>query len=390
MEAKIHTVPQDFTEFSLPLPVCLLGEEQHLLGLGSVLVATSQRAHMRIEEQAVPEFHIHIQNARGDSTEEARALKQKWQELLGEFVLHSPGELEGLRVVFDAGVLTESVRARSVLASPHFGVALLCAALAHRTTSEDIPAQDIARETCGLLGQLDAPRRYSAARAYARAALCLRGGARFVECGGGTINVQQMIPPESLILVGPGETNPAVANDMDLERVPRALEKMGADAADLVASSDEELGEFFQLASDHLNDDETMAVYGLLRIHQLITSFLENLSEDFKDHDVLAERCDEESDILERYFGFNCAPYEGMREKASQAGALGIKATFGPAGYLSMLVLAPDRRDSVVDALRNEYPKTAIVPIDVDSDGILSDDKREDNMRQESESATMD
>ena len=390
MEPTIHTVPEEFTDFSLPLPVCLLGEEQHLLGLGSVLLAITRRARMQVREQAVPEFEIDIPDTPDNASEEALRLKRRWQKLLGEYVLHGPAELEGLTVTFESGFLKEGESAARILSSPHFAVALLCAALAHRTSETDIPAGDIARETCGLLGQLDGVRRHSAARAYARAIMCLRGGARFVECGGGTINVQQMIPPESLILVGPGETEPCTSGQTSFEQVPKALEKMGADAADLVASSDEELGEFFQLASDHLDDDETMAVYGLLRIHQLIMSFLENLSDDFKDHDVLAERCDEESDILERYFGFTSKSYEGMREKASQGGALGIKATFGPAGYLSMLVMAPDRRDSVLDLLRNEYPKTAVVPVDIDSTGIHSEDQRAEEEPEESDRVTMD
>lgn len=373
MPPALRIAREELGHFSVPVPVCLMGEEQHLLGLGSVLVSTTARAHTYAEETPTPEFQIRIDGVPGDSSEHSRRLKDRWRELLGRFVLHDEEELEGLKITFEPGDVGTALEAPRVLASPSFAVSLVCAALAHRSSSGELAPQDIAREACGLLGELDAPGHRGAARFYPRALMCLRGGARYVECGGGTINVQQLIPPESLVLVTAPSSEISERGPISEQRVARALEKMGAEAGSIVAENDEGLTEFFQLARDHLEDEETMAVYGLLRVHQLILSFLEKLSNRVVDHDVLGEICDEESDILERSFGFDCPPLREIRQAASEAGALGAKGISDPAGRHGLLVVAPDRRDSVAQVVASRFPDATVLPVDVDATGLRAE-----------------
>jgi hypothetical protein len=148
----------------------------------------------------------------------------------------------------------------------------------------------------------------------------------------------------------------------------RAL-RMSPEKFSLVAGDD--MAGFFEVASARLEESRTAVLYGLLRMHEMVREHTEMLGRVMVDHDRLAETCDEESALLEDYFGFPGEHLREVRDVAVESGALGAKMTYAMGDKPSLIVLAPGRRDEVVSALSRRFEQHVVLPVNVGPDGIL-------------------
>ncbi len=331
MEQRLPDNPEKYDHFSLPLPLCLLGERQALLGLGHVGIASTLRIHMAARPTE-EEFAIDVIGSA--PSEELQQVCGRWWRLLQEEYAPEGGSLQGLKLALDPGALAGALGPAAVLRSPVFAAGATCALNAY---------------------------------------LSLVGGARRVSPDGETLDMQELVPPECLLLAVRPDLS-CSPGSVDLQGTVRsALKKMESPAEALGEGEGEGLEKFYELANEYLDDRETMAVYGLLRVRQLISSLVEELSRPSFDHDVLAEMCEEEASLLAEHMGFPAEHYRDIGDKATEAGAIGFKYTYGPGGYPALLILAPGRRDTVDKVLRSEFEEVFVSAVDVDQRGLFSE-----------------
>jgi len=362
---------QELSSFSLPLPLCLLGERQGLFGLGSVVVATTLRLAMRATETD-GEFWIEVGREAG-SERETRALADRWRELLENEAPRGRHELNGLTLAVDPRPGGELLPAEAILRSPMFAVGAICAVRAFRGEVEEVGAEDVAMRASELLSALESGGIANRHRYYSLALVCIQGGALYVERGAGSISLQKLVPPQSLLLAMRTGLGPMSSQAPWEAKISESLRKTGVTASQLVAAGEEDLGRFFRLASKKLDESETAILYDLLRVHQLVLELVERLDEPVFDYDLLAEMCDEESELLEQDFRFQSIGYGSVRKRAVEAGALGAKSTVGPGNYPCLLIIAPGRRESVREALAARFENLLLVPADLDPDGLRPD-----------------
>jgi len=371
MEQRLPDTPEKYDHFSLPLPLCLLGERQALLGLGYVGIASTLRIHMAARPTE-EEFAIDVIGSA--PSEELQEVCGRWWRLLQEEYAPEGGSLQGLKLALDPGALAGTLDPAAVLRSPVFAVGASCALNAYSGGHEGgLRADAAARQVSRIMARLEGGEEGDGVGHYPAALLSLVGGARHVSPDGETLDMQELVPPECLLLaVRPDLSDSAVPLDLH-GMVRSALRKMESPAEALGEGEGEGLEKFYELANEYLDDRETMAVYGLLRTRQLISSLVEELSRPSFDHDVLAEMCEEEASLLAEHMGFPAEHYRDIGDRATEAGAIGFKYTYGPGGYPSLLILAPGRRDTVDKVLRSEFDDLFVSAVDVDQRGLFSE-----------------
>lgn len=377
MSTVLTLEPQEWERFSVPHALRLVGEEQHLIGAGSISVATNLRLQATVEE--IPgEFSLRLGGGERDPDgrwQDAEAplsdLAARSRQALEEVVAPDPSALEGLDVEVDFGRLWEVCPPQALGSSPALAVALAVAILAHRGQASEVGELQLAETACRLCDRLAGEANGSAGRFYGDALLSVIGGAGYVEPGRERLNVQQLLPPESLLLVmAPGLEGAGRPHSFDA--VVRGAAEKARSSGGLGQPGDAAFGALFELAGSVLNDEEVTKLYGLMRVRQMTEAFLEYLTEPLVDNDRLAEICDEESAILVDYFGFPAARYERIRAAASTRGALGSKLTWAFGGYPAAIVLAPGRRQEVGEALVKEFPGLYCILTDMDLDGLVA------------------
>ena len=152
----------------------------------------------------------------------------------------------------------------------------------------------------------------------------------------------------------------------------KAIRKIGTDGRAALQAAETDLSPFLELASGSLSEHETATLYGLLRVRELLSAYVERLGVPMLDHDLLAEMCDEESAILVDYFEFPAQVYRRVRDVAIDSGALGAKLTYAFGDTPAVVVLAPGRRDAVCDALKRELVDCCCLAVDVAPVGAAS------------------
>ena len=370
MSCPLPLAPEESRRFSLPLPVRLLGERQEVFGLGSVAVATDLRIEFRVLETS-GDFRIQIGDPQAGGSAQRGGLIRTWRELLAEITPGGREGLIGLTLEVNARGSGFPVTADALLRSPAFAVGAVSAVRALRGDAEQAEPEEIARCAARLLGAVHPSRSPLRERFCAEALVCIQGGARYVEPTGEAIDVQQLVPPDALLLaIVPGLCDDVSAEAQWEERLLEALQRAAATVPDLVASSEGDMEDFFHLASQKLDEGQTGVLYGLLRVHQLVLAFLENLSRPVFDHDILAEMCDEEDAVMEQYFGFRPSRYGELRREAFEAGALGSKYSYGWGCCPFLIIIAPGRRELLQDRLPERFKDAVLLSANVDPAGI--------------------
>ncbi len=363
----------EWRRFSLSHVLCLLGEQQYLIEGGSVLLGTDLRLRVELRE-GEPEFSVGFAGGlfdEGDACAEAAAEEHGllWQEAIAEGRVPEVAPLEGTRVVVEFDRRLAGCPPGLLLSAPEVGVALTLAALTGSGRLECLTPDDVAERACRLMQEarpaLEHPDRYRG-----QAVTALHGGAGYVSPGSSPINVQQLLPPASLLLCTLNKCEEGYGGPGRDEEVRRALAAAAAQGKDVMEGGDAGMEALFALGQDVLEERQVTMLYGLLRVRQMIGGFMEHLGERFVDNDRLAEICDEESEILADYFGFPAKPFARLRQRAVEAGALGSKLTWAFGGCPAAVVLAPGRRQEVLDALREQFPDAHILPVDVEPTGL--------------------
>ncbi|MCK4284503.1 MAG: hypothetical protein KAX44_09320, partial [Candidatus Brocadiae bacterium] len=352
----------EFEPLSVSCALCLLGEHQHLLGAGSVHIATNLRVRVKVTE-CEDEFSLSVGGSapEGEGEAEGGAAEElegpvpadaggavldpvagrlpwpdptpvsqfvaRWEKALSGDILNEPELVAGLNIEVDFGPLWYICPPQVLLMSPALAVGL---AVAGTSLRGQAPAYaELAELARRLRAEVVAQDGADATRCYNDALMGITGGAAYVERGADLLNVQQLLPPESFILALASGVGPEDGADEHCRVVRQALRKLGEAGRCVSGTGDEaDLSRVFELCGDVLDERETAMLYGLMRARQMVDSLLEDLVGPFVDNDRLAEVCDEESAILADYFGFPAEPYDRVRAAAAEAGALGAKLTW--------------------------------------------------------------
>ncbi|MFO8009111.1 MAG: hypothetical protein R6V05_15405 [Candidatus Brocadiia bacterium] len=364
----------EWRRFSLPHVLCLLGEQQYLIEGGSVLLGTDLRLTVQLQE-AESEFSIRFSGGLFEADDPcARAAAEEhgllWQEAIAEGGVPGIEPLVGTHVVLRFDPRVAGCPPGLLLSAPEVGVALALATLTGSGRLEAMTPDDVARRACRLMREarpaVEHPDRY-----HGPALAALHGGARYISPEGAPVNVQQLLPPASLLLCMSSTCEEGYGGPSRDEAVGRALAAATAEGRGIMEGGDAGMEALFALGDDVLEQEQITMLYGLLRVRQMIGGFMEHLGERFVDNDRLAEICDEESEILSDYFGFPAGAFTGLRQRAVEAGALGTKLTWAFGGCPAAVVLAPGRRQEVLEALREEFPEAHVMPVDVEPTGLL-------------------
>ncbi len=383
MRTEISLDPAALYQFSLPHAVRVIGEHQHLIGCGALALATQYRVRVSVEEtpdELTVSFFGTMEGDRAGEERETVPLdaqdgmagrREDWLRAIRQDAPSFSSDTEGLDIRLDLGGLWRACPPTVLAVSPAVCAGLAVAVSAHRGRASSASAAELTERACNLrAAALDTPAQ-SAGRFYAECLLGIEGGAGYVEPGGASLNVQQLLPPESLALaLLPADRLPPFDDGVErnlLEQVARVRSEIG----DVRAGDDAALAALFALPDDVVGESGKATLYGLLRITQMAESFVERvMSEHPADNDVLAEICDEESAILADYFGFPDA-YAGLRARAAEAGALGVKVTWALGGLPAAVIVAPGRRDGVLSDLRNRMPQAWLLPLNLSTYGLL-------------------
>ena len=358
---------EEFTQFSVPYTLCLAGEHQYALGLAPIVIATNLRVHAGVEETA-EEFQISVAGERVVS-DGSLELLARWRTVLEELTGGGAERLEGLRITLGLQATGEGCPLEIVLSSPAVAVALACAVRTHRGDGGTAADTEMAESAAGLLRELSRPVRSHPDRFYAECLVSIEGGAWYVSSSTESLNVQLLIPPESLILAVSREAHGLAGGGSWEDVLLSSLRKMGRGAIELLAATERDASRLFELAPKTLDEREMAVLYGLLRVREMIEQHLERLGQPLLDNDLLAELCDEESTIIEDYFEFPAARHREVRNRAVESGALGAKFTYAFGARPAMIILAPGCRDEVKEALADEFDDCFFLPVDVDPAG---------------------
>ncbi len=377
MSPLIALEQHEWTQFSVPHSLCLVGELQHLLGAGSLSLATNLRLEARVEAGSGA-FRLRFGGGERDETghlpaagEEAARLAVLWERGLGKALGIGPEALDGLRVELDLGRLWELCPPQVLAASPAAGVALTVAVLAHRGEGTEASEVELADAACRARRAALSGGEGLSGLGYADALMSVGGGAGYGAPGAERLNVQTLVPPDSLLLVLRPEAADGHTGREREAAVLGALKKILQDGADLSERGDAAFEALFERGERLLDSEALTMLYGLMRVRQMAEEYLECLGDAVVDNDRLAEICDEESAILADYFGFPAEPYDEIRSSAAEAGALGAKLTWAFGGYPAAVVIAPGRRGEVGEALARAFPQVRSLLVDVEPTGLL-------------------
>lgn len=366
---------QDWDHFVLPHSLRLLGEYQHLIGAGAVVAATNLRVTARVEEtrgQFAIELGRWADTERGWAPFEGDSVSARltrWEQAMREALDGGAGALAGLAVRVDFGPLADLVPMDVLAASPAVALALAVAAVAFRGERDRVTADELARLACRLKMLADPPGTSQADRFYAEALQSILGGAAYVTPDGERLNVQPLLPPDSLLLaIAPG-LDPAPVAPEPLVRVAEAVALVQAQGG-VLGEGDAGMAELFRLGREVLSEEQTGLLYGLMRVREMADAFLECLADEVVDNDRLAEVCDEESAILTDYLGFSAGPYARVQSAASEAGALGVRLTWAFGGCPAAVIMAPGRREQVGEALARQFPRASFLVVDIAAEGL--------------------
>jgi hypothetical protein len=366
---------EQLRSFTVPHVLRILGEHQHLIGSGSVLCAVDRRLHVQVRETP-DEFRLEFQGLSGwypDEQETPGRVTEAWHKALGELVVPDPEMMEGLDICVDFTTASGVPTAPARLPSPAMAAALATAIIAHRGRGRARSEQDLAEMASSVCHAVVQGPMGDTGRYYGEALMSLTGGAAYVEPHGQRLNVQRLLPPESLLLVVRRGLSGVAGEQRREERVLAALAATQQQGTDIMAPGEEGVAALFGMEPGVLDEGQVTMLYGLLRIRQMIDDYLEYLSEGIADNDRLAEICDEESAILKDYFGFPHDAYSRVLDTASSAGALGAKLTWAFGGYPAALIIAPGLREQVAGALGREQD-AEILPVDVEPAGLMTAD----------------
>lgn len=369
MALEFTITPHELANFTVPYSICLLGEHQGLLGLGSIAVATNLSLLVEVDETS-GDFALEVAPVPAEDDTEAAALVEAWRRVLQEAAAEGYCDLGGVSVAVELGEPAHVLPAATLLKSPAFSVAMALCLLGHGEKKSRTAAQHIAEQSAELLGRLTPSFRAHRGALLAQALVSTLGGAHFVGPPGDTVNVQLMLPPDALILVLSREMVTHAAPLPTEDTILQALRKAGPEAGRRVVSDQENLSRFFKLCAGALDETETGMLYGTLRVHEMIQSLLERLGDPQVDNDLLAEMCDEESSILGDYLAFPAGPYEQIASRASEIGALGGKYTYALGGCPALLIIAPGCRDELREALQREFTDADFLPLRVNAAGV--------------------
>jgi len=366
---EITLRPDEFAFFSVPHSFCLAGERQHLLGLGSIVVAGDLRLGVSVEETADP-FELALAD---EGVCVPRETLASWEEALGATAVRGAGELEGLKVSLRIGRLADVCPAEGVLRIPAVAVALACAVQANRGDVESVPVEKLVETAGAMLEQVTeaAGRSVYPQQYHALCCASVLGGAAYVVPDEEPLNVQLLVPPESLILVLDPDAEPERDAPQWREHLLSALRKIGP-AADLLRDTERDIAPLFELPEGTLDEAETAVLYGLLRVREMIRERIERMG-GAMDNDCLAELCDEESAILGDYLGFRSARLAEIRDLAVGSGALGAKLTWAFGDLPALIIIAPGRRDDVCSAVTERIEERCILPFHIEPAGLRNE-----------------
>lgn len=358
--------------FSLPHVLRLAGEYQHLLGAGCIAFATGLRLEALVEESA-DDFLLRFTGAGTvDSEEDTAEFAGRWRRALGELAVPSPEMLDGLSITVDFGPLWDICSRRMLMTCPALGTVLAAAVTAFRAPGHSRTDAELAEMACSLCNAVEPGPVGETGCHYAEAMLGLVGGANYVAPGGERLNVQQLLPPEAMLLaLAPPQGEAPGPRDCEGE-VLKALARTQQMGCNILAGGEEGVGALFALDDGALDRGQTTRLYGLVRVRQMVDAFLQHVGEPVVDNDRLAEMCDEQSAILKDYFGFPAAPYKELVAKALEAGALGADLSWAFGGCPVAIIIAPGRREEIGAMLSQAFPGVAILPVDVEPCGLLS------------------
>lgn len=382
MSSVLTLAPHEWNRFSVPHALRLLGEHQHLVGAGSVALATTLRLRVRAEETQGPfaiDFGRAADNEAGWEPLEGDAVAERavrWERAIAELIAPGPDELAGLRVRVDFGPLALVCPGPVLLAAPAVALGLTVAALAFRAERGPIGEAELARLACDLKIAADPAGLSHPDRFHSEMIQSVLGGAAHVTPEGERLNVQQLLPPESMLLAIAAEPAPAPVAPEPQAEVREALDLISRQGRALVGGQTG-LGELFRLGENVLNDRQMGLLYGLMRVREMTDAVIEHLTEGLLDNDRLAEACDEESAVLTDYFGFPSAPYDGIRTAAGEAGALGGKLTWAFGGCPAAIIMAPGRRHETGQALARAFPRAHFLLVDTAPEGLIPGDEKE-------------
>ncbi len=378
MSSALSFEAHEWTRFSVPHALRLIGEHQHLLGAGSISLASTLR--LRVEAEETPgEFSLRFgSGARGEGAPPLSGspliaeFAVRWENAIEEVIVEDGSLLESLGIYVDFGPLWGVCGQEAMLAAPALAVGLAVAVTAHRGEGRALTEVGLAELASGLRHAIEPKGTGSPDRFYSDALLGIVGGVGYAEPGGRRLNVQQLLPPGSFLLaLAPGVE--AMTGEPEREAAARrALKAAHQAGADIMAQGDEGVAALFELAGNALSQEQTGMLYGLLRVRQMAEEFLEHLGEPFVDNDRMAEICDEESAILADYFAFPAAAYEGISGAAAEMGALGVKLMWAFGSYPAALIIAPGRRGEVVRALSRKFQDTHFLTVDMDPTGLIA------------------
>jgi hypothetical protein len=236
--------------------------------------------------------------------------------------------------------------------------------------------REVAQPACDLRDAVLGGRAPSFGSVYGDVYAVLRGGVGFVESGGDSMNLQEIMPPEALALVMvPGLEPDALWRDID-DSLRVALAAMGAAGPDIMRPGDQGQQALFGLPRGTLSEEQVTRIYALLRTRQLQDAVLERVGSPFADNDMLAEMYDEESSMLRDYFAFPAAAYDQVRRVALREGMLGAALTYAFGGYPAMVIMAPQSRAAVMDAVARECRPVHVIALKMDPQGLMPGDEQ--------------
>jgi hypothetical protein len=388
MPSDFTLEPYEWDRFSLPHGLCLAGENQHLIGGGSICVATTLRLIVDADE-APGEFSLRF--GRGVDSEEgwepadeehAACFAAGWERALAEQMALAPEDLDGVSIRINMGALATVCPPEVLLSSPGVAVALTVAAGALRGSRSTVTDEDIIGNACRLRGALAGGGPVAGPASYGQATLGVLGGASYVVPDGDRLNVQQMLPPESLVLAVAGGARPGGFSSQEFAALSAALQALAEAGGGGLEHGDDGFERLFELGRGRLDEQQMTMVYGLLRVRQMVEEFLEYAGEPIVDNDRLAELCDEESAILTDYFAFPASLYAPVIEAAREEGALGAKLTWAFGGCPAAVLIAPGLRDDMARELAARFGEVNFMPVDVDPVGLVPGDIEPDRMRE--------
>ena len=354
--------------FSIPHPFCLLGEQLHLLGMGSVQLASN----LRLQVQSAPgqqRFRLVFSVAGFELGAAARQAAERWRQAVADVPFPEAIALADteLRLHFEPSLA--SVPIPALLSCPAVAAALAVTALGRQAQMIPFSEQQAVECACQLLGNVrpggENPRRF-----IADITMCLTGGASYIGPEGDAVNVQRLLPPMSLILALAPEPAEDFKGGRRDETALQALSLILKKKHNILQEGDAGFAELFDTADGMLDERQIAVLYGLMRLRQMTETFLEHVGGAPLDNDRLAEFCDEESAILTDYFDFPARSFEDIRHKSVEAGALGCKLTWALGGHPAALIIAPGRREQVRQELSEAFEEVRFTPLDIEATGL--------------------